>query len=247
MRDPKLIALMVTRNEENRYIGPVLKQLASQVDAIYVYDDRSDDRTANVAADFAEVVCVRGVNDAAFLEDESAFRSDSYKFLAEHSNVGPFDWVLSIDADELLVNDDGTERESLLEIAHQYDRSSNYCAAQIHKAEVFEVVGNTPYIRVDGTWRNLYTPRFFRWHGYGAVPDGIMGCGSIPQYAMKPSVREPGVSLLHYGYARQEDRVTKYARYFGVRGHNPQHIDSILRSPTLVRWDGPVLRFEDED
>jgi hypothetical protein len=44
------------------------------------------------------------------------------------------------------------------------------------------------------------------------------------------------LAIMHFGYARHEDRIAKHARYSTTRGHNPRHIASILTTPQLVRW-----------
>lgn len=232
----RVFAVMTTKDEADKHLRGVLKRLIPQVDGVFVYDDRSSDNTQGLARGLGAQVVVRSLDTPTFMQDESAFRTASYEAFAKYVKPDLGDWVLSIDADEMLVVEDHTLQDLAL--------SGHANAYSLHKAEVWDVhpVGNTPFIRVDGFWGDIFAPRFFRWSDAPVdVPDGIMGCGSIPEWAYRSAVKTQWVSMLHYGYATQEDRVRKYARYFGAPGHNPKHINSILKHPTLTGWEGSHL------
>ena len=55
MSNQRIIAQMVGRNEEGRFLEDVLKRLSSQVDEIVFTDDCSEDNTAKIAAEYAHV------------------------------------------------------------------------------------------------------------------------------------------------------------------------------------------------
>lgn len=229
----RIHAVMTVKNEADRYLKQCLMALAPAVDTIFVYDDNSTDDTMEIVTDFTDnwVPVKPGLS---FMDDESAFRSDSYEQFAEWIIPEMGDWVVSIDADEMLVADSDV-RPALYDLANSGVADSY----SFRKAEVFDVTLGTPYVRTDGFWGDVFAPRFFKWTGETEVPPGIMGCGSIPEKAFRAAKETEKVSILHYGYLTNEDKVTKYARYFGVRGHNPRHVQSILKAPTLIKWEGP--------
>lgn len=232
----RVFAVMTTKDEADKHLRPVLRRLVPQVDGVFVFDDRSADNTQGIARGMGATVVIRHVDTPTFMNDESAFRTASYEAFAKFMKPETGDWVLSIDADEMVAGE-----YSL----HDLAQATNGDAYALHKAEVWDVspINGKPFIRTDGYWGDIHTPRFFRWNADRPVnvPDGIMGCGSIPEWAFRAAARTQWVSLLHYGYATKEDRVRKYARYFGAPGHNPKHIHSILKSPTLIGWEGPHL------
>ena len=71
-----------------------------------------------------------------------------------------------------------------------------------------------------------------------------MGCGSEPQYVSQGSLSHQNSELfmLHYGYADPVDVQSKYTRYSSLaqHGHDNSHIESIIKTPELVKWDGPI-------
>jgi glycosyltransferase involved in cell wall biosynthesis len=50
-----IIAQMVGRNESSKYLKDVLKRIRDQADLIIFTDDCSDDNTAEIAGQYAEV------------------------------------------------------------------------------------------------------------------------------------------------------------------------------------------------
>lgn len=228
-----IYSLVVTRNEQNRYLRKVLSRLMSQVDGVYVYDDQSEDDTVEVANSVGAVTRIRHDRSVSFMDDESKFRSDALRNMVKDMNINEGDWIIAVDADEILVTD--TPLKELIGLL-----SNKSYTLKVN--EVFDVsdIGETPYVRVDGFWGDIYSPRMFVYDGDIEFSGREMGSGSVPKKFLQSPILSD-VEILHYGYAEEEDRVVKYARYFGRPGHNVKHVDSILRHPVLVRWDGRAL------
>ena len=55
----KLVAMMVVRNEANRYLKIVLDQVSTFVDCIVILDDASTDATPEVCASYRKVILHR--------------------------------------------------------------------------------------------------------------------------------------------------------------------------------------------
>ncbi len=103
--------------------------------------------------------------------------------------------------------------------------------------EIFQVTKGTPFKRTDGYWGGISATRFFKYRSMGQFANRRLGCGSVPTYALQDpadATRMP-VSIMHFGYAREEDRQAKFDRYTSVlnNGHSSSHIQSILQLPTL--------------
>ncbi len=235
---PRLLAYMVTRNEEGRYLDACLTHAMSYLGGLAVYDDRSDDDTVELAEKHGAVVRIRPDVAPSFLEHEGLFRQRAWWWFEAALEPDPGDWVLALDADELLVDPDPLV---FLESKSTY--------ALLHIPEVFGAdlgaggVYENPQIRVDGFWASNVHPRLFRYERGGTFKNKVMACGAVPTYVTDPGSVPPagrGGSLLHLGYMVDADRRVKYERYSGLEhGHSNAHIESILRPPTLQPWLGP--------
>lgn len=235
-----IYGVVVTKNESDRYLSQSLKRLSAIVDGLYVYDDQSEDDTTVVAESLGATVRVRSDDEESFSEDEARFRSNALRCMVSDLDIKRGDWILSLDADEM-VYAEGPQRDALERLTQ-----GDPVAWRFPVREVFDVGPmSTPYIRVDGFWGDISGVRLFKYDGDLSFRARGMGCGSVPTKFNKLAADADDVGILHFGYARQEDRVTKYARYFGAAGHSVKHIDSILRPPVLVRWDGQGHGFCD--
>lgn len=228
----QVVAHIVTYNETGRYLRSCLEWLGKIVDKTVVYDDQSTDRTKEMCEELGAYVHVREQGVPKFLANESEFRSAGWRTLAAHCDKG--DWILCVDADEFPVAVNGeTERgelERLAEMAFDFDGYA------LNIREVFDVQDGEPLVRVDNYWGSITGVRYVRWTPDAAFPNRKFGCGSVP-LAIQRTTIGPGMDILHYGYARDEDRRAKHTRYSRVAGHNPKHIASILTAPTLKRYE----------
>lgn len=247
----KFIAHMVTHNEAGRYLRDVLWWLNTFVDDVFVYDDQSTDGTVELLETMGAHYRVRSDECPAFREDEGGFRQSAWNWLtlgtkAEGGACEDYrdSWVLCIDADEFLVSTKGTDVREELERLARYGLP----AARFKVEEVFGVESGTPMIRKDGFWGDIWASRLVRF-GHGPFVRRPEGGGSIPQsvflsdgsnYSTEAQIEASNLALLHYGYARPEDRQAKFARYSAGRGHNPMHIASITQRPVLASWKGMV-------
>lgn len=236
---------MVVRNEAQRYLEVVLTALVPHVDEVHVYDDLSSDDTVAMALANGARVTRRPPLVPSWAMDEGGFRQGAWWAMEEEMRPCPGDWILAIDADEILIvpNDGLTPA-----IAGAADQGA--CAVVVPIPEVFELVPAAhhfryalPMLRVDGFWKDLSAPRLVAYQEGGTFKRQRLACGPVPQYAVKgPQLTDAhGVELLHLGYADPQDRRDKYQRYAGEPGHSSAHIDSILKTPWLVPWEGGTL------
>lgn len=227
----RIIANMVARNEAPHYLDAVLERLASQVDEIIFTDDASDDNTVEIAAKYTEKIQV--LDKPLFMEHEGRFRQKSWEFLEEAASPTQRDWVLAIDADEMLYEDE----EGMLR-----------AAVSDYRMEVINIwfyhMWNETAFRTDGGWRPHGSTRLFRYDYNGQFRDTALACGSEPGfvrvkvvYNREAYLLDSGLRMKHLSYIKDEDKQAKYDRYTAIDGgafHSGSHILSIMDPPERV-------------
>jgi glycosyltransferase involved in cell wall biosynthesis len=248
-----VFGLMVTRNEADRYLECALSHLQAHVDEIVVFDDRSDDATVAVCGEYSASVGVRPDDVAPMLVHEGRFRRAAWRWLEQAARPELGDWVFAVDADEIVA---GNVRSAAADAAAAASRG-----ATVAIPEVFAI--DPLAVRRDRMWAGQRALRLFEWlpdarfpyedaeeraAARGALPplerrSHALGAGQAPLYAtVDPFPADPAqLQLLHLGYADLGDRVVRYRRYIGRRGHNPLHVQSILAAAALTPWDGPAV------
>jgi len=220
----RILGLVCTRNEADRYLAEVMAHHWKLCDRILVYDDRSEDFTALIATPFADVV-VRAPDAPSFEQDESAFRQDAWRAMETALAPTPADWVLCFDADEFLISAAGQSLAELVASAGTAD------VVEFPVDEIFDAA--VPSRRVDGFWGSITAKRLARYRpGLTYRPQPLAG-GSLPVYPGPTHRTGREWTIRHFGYARPEDRFAKYQRYRDRVGHNSGHVGSILWAPTL--------------
>jgi hypothetical protein len=236
----KVYGLVVTRNECDRYLQACLAWHVPMLDGVLVYDDTSTDDTFNVVAPSGASYTVKPDVVPTFMEHEGRFRQDSLDALAICYELREGDWVFVIDTDEFVVADKGTRFDAIRAAASQAEKDG--CkSVLIPRPELWNL--DPPQVRVDGLWGGIKCTRLFRWEPGGRLNDKAMGCGNEPTYVAQNKIfTQSNVRMLHVGYVDENDRKEKFDRYsnLGNHGHNDKHINSILDSPTLVRYSGAM-------
>lgn len=232
MSNPKVIAQMVGRNEENRFLKEVLQRISSQVDEIVFTDDCSDDNTYSLASDFCHVY---KTPEPTFSVHEGRLRTIAWNNLSNHASPG--DWIIAIDCDEMLYAKDNL---SDLNIKKILSISEN----DVVNVRFYHMWNYTQY-RVDKLWTPNNSSRIFRFISGGTFSDRALACGSEPTYVVD-WIRQrnywvnSGLIMQHLGYIKDEDKQKKYERYSQLDGgkfHQINHINSILdQNPVLINW-----------
>lgn len=226
------VAHLAVKDEADRYLEACLSWVTPMVDQVFVWDDRSTDRTVRTSLDYGACVGVRAEGDPSFLEAEGLFRQAGWEEMVDRFKLDDGDWVLTIDADEFPVGD----LNAAVAEAERY----RYSTIRVQIPEVFLL--HPVSQRVDGYWGTIDGFRAtqyksgdqsFRWPG--------MGCGTVPAYADRAWATSK-FRIFHYGYALGPDRQAKYDRYTaaGKNGHSNRHIESILATPSLVMLEGEL-------
>ena len=238
-----IFGLTVAKNEEHRYLKEFLQASKGVFDAHFVYDDNSTDATPQMAREAGCLVYDLHPAVPSFAEDEGLFRGQAWKAFERAVQPQSGDWVLVIDCDEALSTPHGVEAPTVRRVLKEVCASAppEAWGVDLRIPEVFGFDPHgSPLIRVDQLWGTIHAPRLFRYREGGQFAQGKVGVPAVPSYVMASFWHNTGkIALMHYGYARSEDRTSKYGRYRGVPGHSSSHVESILKSPTLVHWPWP--------
>lgn len=231
----RIIGHMVTYNEMDRYLTQALTWLRHLTDDhVYVHDDQSADDTYAYITDTGVPHSQRCNWEPAFADSESQFRQTAWRLMEEHFKPTTSDWILCVDADEFVVAPKPEDTRGTLTDVIEQAAVAGAVTLPVH--EVFGFDGDTPLLRVDGYWGAIVAHRLVRWRPGHLFKERTEGGGSIPTGWGLGGFEPDDLALLHLGYAREEDRRAKHARYRATGGHNPRHVASILEPPTLVRW-----------
>jgi glycosyltransferase involved in cell wall biosynthesis len=234
----RIVALTVTKNEAKNYLSEVLEVLSAAVDEIVVYDDDSSDETPDVARAYGCRVGKKPVGVPSFLIHEGEFRQAAWGYCGRALKLDRTDWVMVVDADELLLSCDGRTKERLHQLVKQAGDSTGILI-QAHECWGHDDDG-TPLVRVDGEWGRIFNTRLCRFQPGGTFVNKKMGAGSGPTYVNDKVYNDPnGVYLLHLGYSTLEGRINRSERYLSLNdhGHSSAHVNSILAAPVLERFD----------
>jgi hypothetical protein len=220
--------MIVGPGEADRYLPEVLDRAFIVSDTITcVLDPAATGAEESVAREFTD--CVEQTPSYSWGAHEGKFRQFAWETMEWHTQPDLDDYVLVLDADELIVDTDPIQK-----------------AAREHQGRrlgftFYEMFSMTSY-RVDGHWKPYVAWIMIPYRREGRVRDRAMASGREPTYAT--SVRRvdaPIASVLHYGYARAEDRKAKHDRYMEIDGgkyHSLEHLKSIMYPPQLKEWEG---------
>jgi glycosyltransferase involved in cell wall biosynthesis len=232
MSNQKIIAQMVGRNEEQRFLKEVLQRISTQVDEIVFTDDCSEDNTYSMASEFCHTY---KTEEPTFCVHEGKLRSIAWKNLSNHANPG--DWIIAIDCDEMLYQKDDI---SLIDIRNILFKSEK----DVVNVRFYHMWNFKQY-RVDKLWAPNNSSRIFRFIFNGTFLDKALACGSEPTY-VSDWIRQrnywvnSGLIMKHLGYIYDQDKIGKYERYIQLDGgkfHQINHINSIMdKNPVLINW-----------
>lgn len=228
----KITLSMIVRNEENRYLRQLLSSLKNCIDEAVIIDDASTDSTALICREELQGIPLHLItNEESMFSNESKLRKLQWD---ETVKTNP-EWILNLDADEIIESKFWKEIESFIE-----NKEVN-----AYSFRLYDMWNDTQY-REDEFWnahKRYHTVLIryqsdvdYKWN------DMAQHCGRFPVYEGFKLSTEIPYRIQHYGWAKEEDRLEKKKRYerldpdalYGIK----EQYDSILDSnPNLKEWE----------
>lgn len=230
---PKLTAMMIVRNEANRYLKDCLSALTELVDEIIILDDASEDHTPDICMSFPQVQLHRK-EESLFLHNEAALRRELWDLVCA---TNP-EWILALDADEFL------EKRAKRDLP--YLLTQNYFP--VIGFRLFDCWFTEDYFRIDGLWNPWlrgFAPYLVKYqpHLSPQWPSLKFHCGRFPLAYRKLPQLESDLRIKHLGWLSPEDRRKKYQRALAADPEgiyfSRDHYESILypkEKVVLSKW-----------
>lgn len=218
-------AMIVGPGEADRHLERCLNAARSWADLVLVYGDAPDPATRNLIGSYAHITRIGDEN--LYETGEHLVRNHMLQLADETLDVG--DIIVSLDADEELHATPDQIRDTLTALEHDERESWN-----VHFLHLWTPDGSMH--RVDGLWQPSVGPRIYRHRkGYRLEPlyESAWVCPGLPPHLLRTGGQAALLDILHWSYARPEDRPPKHERYSRLLGHNQDHIESILTEPRL--------------
>ncbi|RAW11840.1 glycosyl transferase family 2 [Paenibacillus taichungensis] len=221
---------MIVRNEEHRYLRQALETHRPWIDRAVIIDDGSTDQTVALCQEMLEgIPLTLIVNPASLFADEVSLRKQQWETTVA---TGP-EWILNLDADEILTTDFGIVRNQLL--------SGTEDAIYFR---LFDMWSDTHY-REDQYWQAhaYYRPFLVRYRPEWSYEwkETPQHCGRFPLTIQHFAYGCHSSRVKHYGWARAEDRIRKYERYQTLDpdaryGWKEQYESILDAEPRLLQW-----------
>lgn len=228
----KLTAMMQVRNEANRYLRMVLNDLSEYVDEIVILDDGSTDDTVAICSSYPKVVSLGVLQHSLYGTNEARLKQRLiYRTLAQRP-----DWILAVDADEVLENRFKSEVRSMI----------NQTQVDWYGFRFYHFWSSMNQYRVDKLWApTQYGPRLFRYMvgaNYIWNNQALHG-GSVPINLTSDFAGENSeIRVKHYGYAGSKEDIERKYRFYIQRDPDSKycprsHYDSMMdANPILETW-----------
>lgn len=228
-RKNKLTLSMIVKNESERYLERALLAHREWIDAAVIIDDGSTDDTPNLCKRLLDGIPLKLItNPLSQFSNEVVLRKQQWQ---ETIQTDP-DWVLNLDADEVMGKEFGQQVNDLLDS----------CKQDAIYFRLYDMWDDTHY-REDMYWRAHLFYRPFLIHYRKGFPytwkNTPQHCGRFPDSIHHFSFFCHAARVQHFGWARHEDRIAKYSRYQQLdpeaRYGWKEQYESILDATPIVR------------
>src|SRR3990167_6887128 len=211
----KLITAILARDEAapDRYLSRVVQRCLDFSDAVLLLDDRSVDRTPEVARSLGCAVRKRVPAREPAWGHETPARQELWQWGVEEAGRGPSSWLLICDADMLLQGD-------VRGLCHSWQ-------AAAWAWPLADLWNDEQHFRVDGPWAVGPSPARSWLFNIGAIPEGWKpkwskrgihsGHAPVNWGEIGPCLTAPpDVYWQHLSYLTLEHRQAKFEAYQAV-------------------------------
>ncbi|WP_353615324.1 glycosyltransferase [Virgibacillus sp. 7505] len=231
---------MIVKNESGRYLERSLRSSLPAVDQAVIIDDHSTDNTAAICRKLCreyDVPLTLIENPQSGFNNEIELRKQQW----QATIAAEPDWILNLDADEVLDDVFLKEKDQLL----------NQADLDLYSFRLFDFWDEERY-REDQYWQAhlFFRPFLLRYqpvfpYEWRETP---VHCGRFPENIFQLPNGISSVRIKHFGWARAEDRIRKYERYRqqdpeAIYGQKAQYESILDPDPKLIKWK-EVSSFE---
>ncbi len=226
--------MMRVKNEE-RWIERALKPLIEVCDEVFVFDDHSTDRTAEIVNSTESCIYIPSPFPPEALNEarDKTYLLKQITDWAPNTLKNASHWVICVDGDEEIVAQD----------LHKFTQSP--AMGQVsYSFQILTLYDSPDQIRVDPPYKEMYRPSMFRLISPGmkfmshAKHGGGFHCSNVPAdigFTVYRHHPEP-VRLKHYGYMEKENRERKYEFYKrNDPGYEAWYRNECFGKPVLAR------------
>jgi glycosyltransferase involved in cell wall biosynthesis len=228
----KITLSMIVKNEEGRYLSQMLNSLKGHIDEAVIIDDGSTDNTIKICQKILQGIPLHIIqNEQSMFANEVELRKKQW---SETIKTNP-DWILNLDADEILENGFWDNVENLIN-----RRDIDFCCFRLYD------MWNETHYREDEYWNahSIYRPFLMRYQSHFNYiwNETPQHCGRFPINTFSFLKAKSELRVKHFGWATEDDRSEKYKRYqlldpdaiYGIR----EQYDSIMdTNPNLIKWE----------
>lgn len=198
----KIVGALRVRNEA-RWIRRSIESISPICERVHVFDDNSEDDTVAICESVPGVVVYRSPFNTT---DEAR---DKNLMLDQVDKGGGADWIIVIDGDEVLKEDE--KNSGIYDLACGLQQTKASCLS----FPILYLWDREDQIRVDGVYGDFMRESAFRYSGERFKRAGAganFHCGNVPAQLRQNRgyVKAP---LLHFGYLHKEDRLRKFVWY----------------------------------
>jgi cellulose synthase/poly-beta-1,6-N-acetylglucosamine synthase-like glycosyltransferase len=227
-KEPRLTLAMLLRNEEGRYLEKSISSVLTHVNNAVILDDASTDNTEKICRDmFKDIPLLYHRNEIPGFNNEINLRKQLWDFTI---STDP-DWILCLDADEIMDDNIGGELRDIF----------NCYTADVVGFRLYDM-WNESWYRSDNLWNAhnrffqlmvRYQPFFeYKWQ------ETSLHCGRFPFNILEQTTIYSHVRVKHFGWAKEEDRRKKFERYMEL---DPDGKFGIMAQYQSILDDNPNL------
>lgn len=223
--------MMIVRNESHRYIDTVMQQMIKICDRVVVLDDSSTDNTPQICMDYGAEVYT--TYEREWHKNEVNLRKRLWNLTIKECKQN--DWIICLDADEIIPDKHLPYLDYILNTISEDVDAIGF--------KLFDMWNETHY-RDDEYWQGHkhYWTMAIRFRDFLKYywNEKALHCGRFPQNSAR-AMLPTEIPILHMGWSREVDRITKYNRYMeidpdGIHGWKEQYKSILDKRPNLKQF-----------